>query len=193
MMTQLKTTLVAACLIACGSSIAGCSDDDDDGGRTATVIGASSVAIDTRMVVTRTGETAIGNLLADTARADRASGRTPDVALINGGFIRGGSVDPETFEFESEEARLGKVYDAGDLTDEDIAGWMPFPNSIAYIKINGTQLKRVLERSAAALPPDLRNDEGGWFLHISGMSMTEQRGTGVRQESTRPKRLAGLQ
>jgi 2',3'-cyclic-nucleotide 2'-phosphodiesterase (5'-nucleotidase family) len=122
------------------------------------------------MVTVRTAEAAIGNFLADAYAAFlRASEPPVDVAFVNGGFIRGGPID-EQQRFLSEAARLGRLYPPGELTDVDVRGWMPFPNRPALITVSGTQLN--LERSVASLPADLRNDQGGWLLHPSGLRMS---------------------
>lgn len=147
-------------------------DDQSPAAAEGKVIGATSVEIDTRTVTTHTGEAAIGNFIADAYSAYLKSSAIPvDIAFINGGFIRGGPLN-EGFEFASDEGRLGRIYPAGNLTDVDVKGWTPFPNRPALTTLTGAQLKSVLERSAAALPPDLRNDQGGWLLHGSGLKVS---------------------
>jgi 2',3'-cyclic-nucleotide 2'-phosphodiesterase (5'-nucleotidase family) len=138
-----------------------------------TVIGMTTVAIDTKMVTTRVGEAAIGDWMMDTLLSEsKKVDATIDAAVANAGAIRGGAVDPMTFMFLNNDGKLGKVYPAGNLTDLDVAGWFPFNDDHEVMDINGTELKSVLERSANALPPDLRNDKGGEFLQVAGIKYT---------------------
>ncbi|MEQ9496983.1 MAG: 5'-nucleotidase [Deltaproteobacteria bacterium] len=133
-----------------------------------TVIGQSSVDIDTRVETTHSGEAAIGNYIADVLGSDFAAhGHPVDVSLLNAGAIRGGPVDETTFTFLTPGAARGQVYPAGDLTDIDVAGWLPFSNDQVVMQIDGGVLLEVLERSASALPADLANLGGGWLLHPS--------------------------
>lgn len=149
--------------------LAGCGG----GGAKATVVGSSSTAIDTRMVTVRVGEAAIGDWMADALLADmNAMGKSVQVAFVNSGGIRGGAVDAKTFMFLTPEGKLGKIYPAGPLTDQDVLGWFPFQNDHVVETLTGTDLKSVLERSVSSLPPDLQNDKGGWLLQVAGMSYT---------------------
>src|SRR5437879_2895198 len=80
------------------------------------VIGSTSVDIDTRLTATRVGESAIGNFLADTLRdAAVAMGEDVAIGLINGGTIRGGRTTAESVPVDVD-AKLGRVYPAGELT-----------------------------------------------------------------------------
>ena len=150
--------------------LAGCGGD---GGSKATVIGSSSVSIDTRMITVRVGEAAIGDWMADALLSDMTDlGKSVQVAFVNSGGIRGGAVDPKTFMFLTPEGKLGKIYPAGPLTDQDVLGWFPFQNDHTIETLTGTDLKSILERSVSSLPPDLQNDKGGWLLQPAGMSYT---------------------
>jgi 2',3'-cyclic-nucleotide 2'-phosphodiesterase (5'-nucleotidase family) len=140
--------------------------------RRGVVIGATSVDIDTRLTATRVGEAPIGNFLADTLRdAVTAMGDDVTVALVNAGTIRGGRTTAESVP-AGVDAKLGRVYPAGDLTDDDVLGWDPFRDNHVAITVTGAQLKSALERGAAQLPPDLRIDGGGPLLHVSGARYT---------------------
>jgi 5'-nucleotidase / UDP-sugar diphosphatase len=155
----------------CCAAAIGCGDTSGTG--SGTVIGSTSVDVDTRSITTRTGEAAIGDWMADTLKESIVGmGHQVDVAVINSGGIRGGAIDPATFTFLSPEGKVGKVYPAGPLTDQDVAGWFPFQNDHTVMTINGTQLKSMLERSAAQLPADLKADKGGPLMQIAGGSYT---------------------
>lgn len=150
-------------LIACGD------DDDtsaqDDGG---TVIGSTSVEIDTRVVTTHVGEAAVGSYMSDVFKDALAdSGHPVDVAILNAGAIRGGEWDTENFAPKSADAAMGKLYPVGDLTDVDVAGWLPFRNDTVIMSVTGEQLRSVLERGVSSLPPDLAQEQGGWLLQVS--------------------------
>lgn len=136
------------------------------------VIGATSVDIDTRLTATRIGEAAIGNFLADTLRdAVVARGEDVTLGLINAGAIRGGRTGAGAVPV-SIDAKLGRVYPAGELTDVDVLGWDPFRDDHVAMTVTGAELKSALERGAAQLPADLRIDGGGQLLHLSGGAYT---------------------
>ncbi len=146
------------------------------------VIGQTAVAIDTRVEVTHSGEAAIGNYIADVLASEFAThGHPVDVSIVNAGAIRGGPVDETTFTFLTPGAARGQVYPAGDLTDVDVAGWLPFANDQVILEMTGEQLLVALERSAAALPADLANLGGGWLLHASSSLRYEIDCAGERQ------------
>src|SRR5262249_44296617 len=137
-----------------------------------TVVGATAVDIDTRMATVRVGEAAIGDYVTDVLRAavDR-EGFAVALALTNAGSIRGGRVEPGDVPV-TIDAKLGRIYPAGPLTDFEIEGWMPFHDDQLVETVSGTQLKSALERGAAQLPPDLLADGGTAFLQLSGGSYT---------------------
>src|SRR5262249_30308964 len=115
---------------------------------------------------------AIGDYVTDVLRAavDRA-GFDVALALTNAGSIRGGRVEPGDVPV-TIDAKLGRIYPAGPLTDFEIEGWMPFHDDQLVETVSGTQLKSALERGAAQLPPDLLADGGTAFLQLSGGSYT---------------------
>lgn len=135
-----------------------------------TVIGSTLVAIDTRSVVTRTGEAPVGDFIADTLRAAMAP-LGAQLALVNSGAIRGGRTTADSVPV-TIEAKLGRVYPAGALTDFDVEGWFPFRDDHVVETVSGLELKGALERGAAQLPPDLRADHGGPLLQLSGGAYT---------------------
>lgn len=108
-------------------------------------IATTAVQLDSRTATMRTGEAAIGNLFADAIRATTES----DVALTNGGGIRG-----------------EKVYPPGSpITRRDVLAEFPFGNHVAVLDIGGKALRAALENGISRLP-----DAAGRFPQISGMS-----------------------
>ncbi len=151
-------------------ALCACAPKEEPPTTNGTVIGRTEVEIDTRMITTRVGEAAVGDFMMDLLREEmNAQGKAVDIAIINAGAIRGGEVDAATFAFKTNEAKLGQLYPAGDLTDLDVQGWYPFHDDTALVTITGTQLKSILERGVMDLPPDLRNDKGGQLLQVSGL------------------------
>ena len=109
-------------------------------------IGTTAVELDSRIATMRTREAAIGNLVADAMRAEARA----DVAVTNGGGIRG-----------------GKVYPPGTaITRRDILAELPFNNRILTIDIDGTALKSAIENGLSQLP-----NLAGRFPQISGMNV----------------------
>jgi len=100
-----------------------------------------------------------------------ARGESPTLALLNSGAIRGGRTTRDSVPVDID-AKLGRVYPAGPLTDVDVEGWMPFPDDHVVITVTGAELRSALERGAAQLPPDLMLDGGGPLLQLSGGAYT---------------------
>lgn len=109
-------------------------------------IGATSTALDSRRIEVRSRETTIGNLFADAMREMTGA----DVALLNGGGIRG-----------------NKVYPAGSrLSARDILTELPFGNRTVLIELTGLQLRAALENGFSGI------EEGsGRFPQLSGMTV----------------------
>lgn len=105
----------------------------------------TAVPLDARTEIVRTRETNLGNLIADIMR-----GRTgADIALMNGGGIRGNRLIP-----------------AGTLKRGDVFNILPFPNVIVAVKLTGKELARTLENGLSKLP-----DPDGRFLQVSGLTL----------------------
>ncbi|MEX2405872.1 MAG: 5'-nucleotidase C-terminal domain-containing protein [Actinomycetota bacterium] len=105
----------------------------------------------------RTEETNEGNLIADAlfdAAADRAAAfgtPVPDIAIQNGGGIRNNSVIP-----------------AGDVSELDVFGMVPFANFVAIVPdIPPVQLKEILENAVSRV-----EFVDGRFAQVSGLSYT---------------------
>ena len=73
-----------------------------------------------------------------------------DVAVMNGGGIRGDRVVPP-----------------GPLSRRDVVAMLPFANVIVSVEVTGRALRTALEQGAAR-----REREGGGFLQVSGLTLT---------------------
>ena len=91
----------------------------------------------------RTREAAIGNLVADAMRATMHA----DVAMINGGGIRGG-------QDLSRRARP--------ITRRDILAELPFGNRVIAVEISGAALKQAIENGISLLPDRRRALSAGF-------------------------------
>ena len=111
-----------------------------------TPIGTTAVELDSRTPTVRTGEAAIGNLVADALRWSAQS----DVAVTNGGGIRG-----------------GKIYPPGStLTRRDVLAELPFGNRLVTIDIRGDDLRAAIENGLSQLP-----NPSGRFPQVSGLKI----------------------
>lgn len=108
------------------------------------VLGQARVDLEGESERVRTGETNLGNLLADLAR-DRAGA---EIALINGGMIRS--------SIPAGPVTLGRVMQA-----------LPYQQSLIALKLTGEQLYAAMENSVSRLP-----ETSGRFLQVSGLSFT---------------------
>jgi 2',3'-cyclic-nucleotide 2'-phosphodiesterase/3'-nucleotidase len=103
------------------------------------------VPLDARNAALRTGETNVGNLVTDVMRARLRA----DVAIMNGGGIRGNQLVP-----------------AGFLTKRDVNALLPFLNVLVMLEVPGKVLLDVLERSVGVFPREF-----GGFLQVSGLNL----------------------
>jgi 5'-nucleotidase / UDP-sugar diphosphatase len=102
--------------------------------------------LDSRNATVRGGEAAIANLIADAARL----GTGADIAVINGGGIRG-----------------GKLYDAGHkLTRRDVISELPFGNLNIVFELKGAEIRKMAEIGVSKSPV-----AAGSFMHYSGMTV----------------------
>ena len=107
-------------------------------------IGRTETPMDSRRATVRTGESAIGNLFADALRD--ATGA--DVAIVNGGSIRGDKLYPANTE----------------LTRRDVLAELPFRNKTMLLEMTGEDLLAALENGIwYAGKPD------GRFAQVSGV------------------------
>jgi 2',3'-cyclic-nucleotide 2'-phosphodiesterase (5'-nucleotidase family) len=110
-------------------------------------IATTAVTLDSRNATVRTGEAAIGNLIADAMRAMAHA----DAAVMNGGGIR-----------------AGRVYAAGSqITRRDVLAELPFGNRLVTIEITGRDLRAGLENGLAYL-----SEARGRFPQVSGITLT---------------------
>jgi 5'-nucleotidase / UDP-sugar diphosphatase len=108
------------------------------------VVGTSSTPLDSRKASVRTGETAIGNLIADASRQSVGA----DVAITNGGGIRG-----------------NKEYPAGaKLTRKDIFTELPFGNKSVKLEVTGETVWAALENGFSEI-----ENGAGRFPQVSGL------------------------
>jgi 2',3'-cyclic-nucleotide 2'-phosphodiesterase (5'-nucleotidase family) len=106
------------------------------------VIGRAEVPLEARRAPLRTEETNVGNFVTDLMRARMGS----DVAVLNGGGIRGDRVIP-----------------AGPLTRREVVALLPFINVVVKLEMTGRDLRRALEHGLAQT-----DRQGGGFLQLSG-------------------------
>jgi 2',3'-cyclic-nucleotide 2'-phosphodiesterase (5'-nucleotidase family) len=107
-------------------------------------LGVTAVALDSRTATVRTREAAIGNIVADAMRGAAHA----DVAIANGGGIRG-----------------GKVYGANTpITRRDVLAELPFGNRVVTVEIDGRALKAAIENGLSQLP-----NASGRFPQVSGL------------------------
>ncbi|MFO1055715.1 MAG: 5'-nucleotidase C-terminal domain-containing protein [Dongiaceae bacterium] len=108
-------------------------------------IGRSTVALDSRTEVVREQESSMGDLVADALRAALGA----DVALTNGGGLRGNTVLPA----------------GAPITRGTILAELPFGNLAMLVELSGAELKAALENgvSQAGTP-------AGRFPQVSGLA-----------------------
>lgn len=107
-------------------------------------IATTAVELDSRNSTVRTQEAAIGDLIADSMRAETSA----DIAITNGGGIRG-----------------GRIYPPGTtITRRDMMAELPFRNTIALLEISGRAIRAGLENGFSALPRP-----AGRFPQVSGL------------------------
>ena len=107
------------------------------------VAGTTSVPLDTRNELVRVKEAPVGNLIADAMREAMQA----DVALVNGGGIRGNAVTP-----------------AGTLTRGDVLKILPFANKIVKLEVTGDVLRAALENGVSQ-----HEKIAGRFPQVSGI------------------------
>jgi len=110
-------------------------------------IGTTETPLDSRRATVRSGEAAIGNLIADAMRD--ATGA--EIAITNGGGIRGDREYPA-------EAKL---------TRKDILTELPFGNKTVKLELDGGDLLAALENGLSQVETG-----AGRFPQVSGMTMT---------------------
>jgi 2',3'-cyclic-nucleotide 2'-phosphodiesterase (5'-nucleotidase family) len=107
-------------------------------------IGATDTPLDVRDEVVREAESNFGSYIADLIRAELRT----DVALVNGGALRGDRVVP-----------------AGPLTLEDLETALMFPDRVVVIRLTGEQLRQALENGVSRA-----SERDGRFPQVSGLT-----------------------
>lgn len=111
----------------------------------ARTIGLTNVPLDSIKSHIRTGETNLGDLIADSIREAFPEA---DISFVNSGGIRG-----------------DKVYPIGKISLADIWEMNAYENKVVIVSLTGKQIKEVLERAVSSLPISK-----GSFLQVSGLS-----------------------
>jgi len=109
-------------------------------------VGHTPVPLDARRQAVRTQETNLGSLVADALR--QAAGT--DVALVNGGAIRGDTVFP-----------------AGELTRREMLSIFPYRDQLVRLQVTGDILRSALENAVSKIEEVA--DPPGRFLQVSGL------------------------
>jgi 5'-nucleotidase / UDP-sugar diphosphatase len=107
-----------------------------------TVVGRTTVPLEALTTRIRTRESNLGDFVADALRERLAT----DVAVINGGAIRGNRTVPP-----------------GPLTRRDVSGLLPFTDVVLKLELRGREVREALEHGLAQT-----DREGGGFLQIAG-------------------------
>jgi 2',3'-cyclic-nucleotide 2'-phosphodiesterase (5'-nucleotidase family) len=109
-----------------------------------------AVPFDSLNATVRTGEAAIGNLFADAILKSTGA----DVALINGGGLRG-----------------NRQYPVGaEVSRRDVLKELPFSNKTVVLEVTGRELRAALEHGLAKL-----GEASGRFPQVAGMTVTVSR------------------
>ena len=108
------------------------------------VIGTTTTELDSRRSTVHSREAAIGNLIADALRSMTGA----DVAITNGGGIRG-----------------GRIYEAGTvLTRRHILTELPFGNHTVVLELTGRDIVAALENGLGKIEVG-----AGRFPHVAGL------------------------
>jgi len=108
-------------------------------------VGRTRVALDAHQQTNRSGETNLGDFIADAYR----SATHADAALLNGGSIRSNT-----------------TYGLGVLSKRDILSILPFENPIVTVELTGAVLRAALEHGVATVGAE---NEPGRFPQVSGL------------------------
>lgn len=112
-------------------------------------IGSTAVELDALKEKVRSQEMPLGNLITD---AWLAWFPKADIAVINGGGIRG-----------------DRIYPKGPISYLTLKTILPFGGTIVLINMTGEEVGKMLEISAAALDPEETGVEEGGFLQVAGI------------------------
>lgn len=126
---------------------------------TSVVIGELSVDLNANENHIRTQEALIGNFICDAIKTQlEKKNIICDLVMMNAGAIR---FDPEK--------RPSGIYSKGSFTSEMVDEMLPFSNNmLTKVRLKGSELKQILERSVAQLPLD----KGAFMQFSAGISIT---------------------
>ncbi|MGH9834548.1 MAG: bifunctional metallophosphatase/5'-nucleotidase, partial [Blastocatellia bacterium] len=108
-------------------------------------LGRAGIELDARSITNRSGETNLGNLVADSFR--RATGA--DVGLLNGGSVR-----------------ANMTFAPGQITKRDVISILPFENPVVKVEVSGSILRAALENGVSQI---VEEKESGRFPQVSGL------------------------
>lgn len=108
------------------------------------VIGKTKVRLDGEREIVRTGESNLGNLLADSVIKHTKA----DAVILNGGDIR-------------------TTIEVGEITKGDILTMLPFGSYGVLLEIKGIDILNAIENGVSVYP-----DTFGGFPHVAGMTFT---------------------
>jgi 2',3'-cyclic-nucleotide 2'-phosphodiesterase (5'-nucleotidase family) len=121
--------------------------DDDFASQLEATIATLDTDLDSRASVVRSAESTMADMIAEALRG----GTSADVAIINGGGIRG-----------------DRLYPAGaTLIRKDIQRELPFANLAVEIELTGQQIKDALENGVSMV-----QEGAGRFPQVAGMTYT---------------------
>jgi 5'-nucleotidase len=128
-------------------------------------VGTTSEPLDARSASLRTAEANAGNLVADAVRADVNA----DVAIINGGGIRG-----------------DRIFPAGPILRRTLLNMQPFGNVVCKIEVPGRVVLQALESGVSKLPAAAGQfpQTSGLTLEVNGAAPPGRRVTNVRVNGT---------
>lgn len=107
------------------------------------VVGTTAVPLDAVAESVRSGESNLGNFIADAMLAETAA----EIAILNGGSIRS-----------------NRVYPAGELTRRSLVAIHPFGGTICAVELSGDAILRALNHGVARL-----EEVVGRFPQVGGM------------------------
>ncbi|WP_158055399.1 bifunctional metallophosphatase/5'-nucleotidase [Halorussus halophilus] len=114
------------------------------------VAGRTTVPLDARFASNYHDETALGNMITDSFRAQTGA----EVAITNAGGIRSNS-----------------VYGPGNVTVGDVYNILPFRNTLVTVELNGSELKQLLASQVVTLESDTGQRYGTEAqLQVSGVT-----------------------
>ena len=110
------------------------------------VLGQIITTLDAKQVANRTGETNVGDLIAEAYR--RAT--HAEIGLVNGGSIRS-----------------DRLYEPGPITQADVHAILPFNNPVVALEVTGRTLRAALEHGLSKIGVEKAD---GRFLQVAGLT-----------------------